>query len=333
MRKGICVAGNMMVDNLYPTNGWPKQGELVQILDGISRCAGGAVCNTLVSLARLDPDMPLYAMGRVGTDNEGDFLLDHFAPHANIDTSKILREGISSFTLALSDAVSKERTFFTYMGANGFFCEDDINWERLDCHILHIGYILLLDALDQEDAEYGTKMARLLHHAQQRGIRTSIDVVSEAGDRFHRLVPPALKYADYCIINEIEAGETTGIPLRDADDRLILENIPRALRRMKELGVSTWAVIHSREGGYGLDERDRYVALDSLVLPEGFVKASVGAGDAFCAGVLCAAEHGESLEEAIALGIGTAAASLSDESASGGVGTEAEVRELYRKYR
>ena len=28
MRKGICVAGNMIVDILYPTADWPKQGEL-----------------------------------------------------------------------------------------------------------------------------------------------------------------------------------------------------------------------------------------------------------------------------------------------------------------
>ena len=333
MGKGICVAGNMIVDILYPTNGWPKQGELVHILDGISRATGGAVCNTIMDLAKLDPSMPLYAMGRVGEDAEGDLILEKLGQYKNIDTGNVLRDGISAFTLVLSDIASKERTFFTYLGANGRFCEDDIDWERLDCDILHIGYILLLNALDQEDAEYGSKMARLLHHAQRRGIKTSIDVVSEAGDRFHRLVPPALKYADYCIINEIEAGETTGIPLRDAQDRLLREDIPRALRRMKEMGVSSWAVIHSPEGGFGMDESDNFVALDSLKLPDGYIKGSVGAGDAFCAGVLCAAERGESLEEAIELGIGAAAASLGEANATDGMRSEAEVRELYRKYR
>ena len=333
MGKGICVAGNMIVDILYPTNGWPKQGELVHILDGISRATGGAVCNTIMDLAKLDPSMPLYAMGRIGEDAEGDLILEKLGEYKNIDTSNVLRDGISAITLVLSDITSKERTFFTYLGANGRFCEEDIDWERLDCGILHIGYILLLNALDQEDAEYGSKMARLLHHAQQRGIKTSIDVVSEASDRFHRLVPPALKYSDYCIINEIEAGETTGIPLRDGDDRLLRDNIPKALKRMKELGVSTWAVIHSPEGGFGLDENDNYVALDSLKLPEGYIKGSVGAGDAFCAGVLCAAERGESLEEGIELGIGAAAASLGEANATDGMRSEAEVRELYRKYR
>lgn len=333
MGKGICVAGSILVDILYPTDGWPRQGELVHILDGIERSTGGTVCNVLIDLAKLDPSIPLYAMGRTGADAEGELVMRKLREHPGIDTRNIIREGTSAFTLVLSDVRSKERTFFNHQGANGRFCEDDVDWDRLDCDILHIGYILLLDALDREDAQYGSKMARLLHRAQQRGIRTSIDVVSEASDRFKRLVPPALKYADYCVINEIEAEQTTGVRLRDENGRLMAENMPAALRRMKELGVSTWAVIHSPEGGYGLDEKDEYVALDSLRLPEGYIKGTVGAGDAFCAGVLCAAERGTDLRAAIELGTGAAAASLSAPSATDGLRSEAEVRELYRRLR
>ena len=65
-------------------------------------------------------------------------------------------------------------------------------------------------------------MARLLAHAKERGIKTSIDVVSETGERFGRLVPPALRYTDYCIINEIEASRSTGIQLRAEDGALML---------------------------------------------------------------------------------------------------------------
>ena len=333
MRKGICVAGNMIVDILYPTNGWPKQGQLVKIQDGIDRSTGGAVCNTIIDLAKLDPEMPLYAMGRTGKDAEGDLIMSKLQEHKNINCDCVIQEGISAFTLVLADQISKERTFFCYLGANDEWNEDDIEWDKLDCNILHVGYILLLKALDQEDAEYGSKMARLLHSAKQHGIKTSVDVVSEASDRFVKLVPPALKYTDYCIINEIEAGQTTGIPLRDENDKLIYENLPKALKAMKDLGVTTWAVIHTPEGGFGLDENNNYIAKESLHLPEGYIKGSVGAGDAFCAGVLCGAEHGDKLEDAIILGIASAAASLSEASATDGMRSEAEVLELYKKLR
>ena len=333
MGKGICVAGNMIVDIHYPTQGWPKQGQLVHIQDGISRSTGGCVCNVIIDLAKLDPEMKLYALGRNGKDAEGDLILEQLRAYPNIDTQHVICDGISAFTLVLADQISKERTFFTYLGANARFTEEDVDWDKMDCDILHIGYILLLNALDQEDAEYGSKMARLLHHAQQRGIKTSVDVVSEAGDRFQRLVVPSLKYTDYCIINEIEAGQTTGIALRDENDVLIRENIPKALRRIKELGVSTWAVIHCPEGGYGLDESNNYIEVPSLKLPAGYIKGTVGAGDAFCAGVLYAAWKGEDLRSAIELGTASAACSLSQPGATEGMRCEADVKKLYNELR
>lgn len=333
MGKGVCIAGNMIVDIIYPVRGWPNQGELVHILDGIERSTGGAVCNTIISMAKLDPQMPLYAMGKIGQDAEGDLIMQMLGEHKNINCDNVIRDGISALTLVISDVNSKQRTFFTYLGANGKWDENDIDWDKLDCDILHVGYILLLNALDQPDEEYGSKMARLLHSAQQHGIKTSIDVVSEASDRFKRLVPPALKYSDYCIINEYEASQSTGVVLRDENDKLIYENIPAALKCMKEMGVSTWAVIHTPEGGFGLDENNNYIEKESLHLPEGYIKGSVGAGDAFCAGVLCGAEKKMKLEDAIVLGIASAACSLSEASATGGMRTIDEALELYNKLR
>lgn len=332
MGKGISVAGNMIVDILYPIEGWPKQGELVHILDGISKTTGGAVCNVIVDLAKLDPEMPLYAVGKNGSDAEGQLVMDKLSAHPNIDLSNVICDGISAFTSVMSDMKSKQRTFFTYLGANAQFDESCINWDNVKGDIFHIGYILLLNALDQPDEEYGSKMARLLHHVQQHGMKTSIDVVSEASDRFSRLVPPAMKYTDYCIINEFEAQQTTGIQLRTEEDELIMENIPKALAAMKEMGVSTWAVIHCPEGGYGLDENNEFISLSSLKLPEGYIKGSVGAGDAFCAGVLYGAEKGFKLAQAIDMGIASAAASLSEPGSTEGMRPAAEVLKLLDMY-
>ena len=332
MRKGICVAGNMIVDIHYPIEGWPKQGELVHIYDGISRSTGGAVCNVVVDLAKLDPELPLFAMGKIGVDAEGDLIMDTLGQYKNIDTSNVIRDGISAFTHVMADVKSKQRTFFTYLGANGRFEEADIDWDKVSADIFHIGYILLLDALDQPDEVYGSKMAKLLHAAQAHGLKTSIDVVSEASDRFRRLVPPALKYTDYCVINEYEAEQTTGVRLRDDAGALIFENLPEALHTMKRMGVSTWAVIHCPEGGFGLDENDRFVSLGSLILPEGYIKGSVGAGDAFCAGVLYGAEKGWTLDKAVDLGIASAAASLSDPSATAGMCSAEEAMAMFERY-
>ena len=332
-KKGIAVAGNMIVDMLYPIDGFPQPGELTTITADMTRSSGGCLCNDIIDLATLDPELPLTALGRVGTDEAGDFVLEKLRARPNISLGQIKRQGTTSYTLVMADEVSKQRSFYQCRGANADFCEADIDWEKLDVDMLHIGYILLLDALDAPDDEYGTKMARLLHTAQRRGIRTSIDVVTEASERFSRIVTPALRYTDYCIINEVEAQATTGVRLVSEDGRLRREALPEALGRLKELGVSTWAVIHSPEGGFGLDEKDAYVEVPSLKLPRGYIKGSVGAGDAFCSGVLYAAWKGMPLAQGIELGTASAACSLSQPGATEGMRSCEETMKLYHELR
>ena len=332
-KKGIAVAGNMIVDMLYPIDGFPKPGELTTITADATRSTGGCLCNDILDLAALDPELPLTALGRVGEDEAGDFVLEKLRERPNISLAQIRRQGTTSYTLVMADEVSKQRSFYQCRGANADFCEADIDWDRLDVDMLHIGYILLLDALDAPDGEYGTKMARLLHTARQRGIKTSIDVVTEASERFGRIISPALRYTDYCIINEVEAQATTGVRLTEENGLLRREALPEALGRLKELGVSTWAVIHSPEGGFGLDENNAYVEVASLKLPRGYIKGSVGAGDAFCSGVLYAAWKGLPLAQAIELGTASAACSLSQPGATEGMRSCAEALRLYRELR
>jgi len=332
MKKGVCCAGNMLVDITYPIETWPRRGELTHITEGIQSTPGGAVCNTITDLAKLDPAMRLIASGFAGHDAEGDLILSELSKYPNIDLSMVRRTGRTSFTAVMSDNRTKERTFFVHAGANAGYGEDDIDWDRLDVEIFHIGYIMLLPHLDEEDPEYGTRMARLLHRAQSQGLKTSVDVVTETGDRFRRLVIPSLKYTDYCTINELEAQQTTGVTLRGEDGVLRPENMRAALQALFDLGVSTWAVIHCPEMGCGMDASGHYYEQKSLQLPKGYIQGTTGAGDAFCAGVLLAAERGLSIPEALKLAVCAAAASLSEVGASDGVRSVEEVLKLYERY-
>ena len=75
-KKGIAVAGNMIVDMLYPTYGIPKPGELVTVSGDVDRSTGGCLCNDIVDLAKLDPTMPLVAVGRTGDDEAGKYIME-----------------------------------------------------------------------------------------------------------------------------------------------------------------------------------------------------------------------------------------------------------------
>lgn len=332
MKNKIIVAGNIIVDRIYPICGYPARGCLTKINPNILQTTGGTVCNTGMDLVSLSPDTKVCGIGCVGRDAEGDFAIATMEK-GGLDCSGVRRvDRVTSFTAVMSDVISGERTFFTHSGASSALDTDAFDFDGTDANLFHIGYILLLDTLDQPDKQYGTKLARVLADAQRHGIKTSIDVVSENSDRFTRLVPPALKYTDYCIINEIETAASTGIPLRGEDGTLLTQNIPAALTKMHELGVAEWAVIHAPEGGYGMDKSGRYVALPSLNLPKECIIDKVGAGDAFCAGVLCGANEGLSMDDSILLGSAAAAMSLSAPGATDGVGTMEDAFALLKKY-
>lgn len=331
MRKGIAVAGNMILDKIFNIEAYPTQGELATITSSAVMVAGGAVCNDLIDLAKLDKNLPLTAIGIVGEDEDGEFLLSEMKKYKNIDLSQVSSEKITSYTLVLSDNNSKQRTFFQYRGANAFLGEKHFNWENFQADILHIGYILLLDELDKEDSEFGTKLSKVLFQAQQRGIQTSIDVVSEKGNRFQRLVTPALKYTDYCIINELEAQATTGIALRE-NDTLVLENMPLVLNALKHAGVRKWAVIHCPEISYGIEcESGKIIAKKSLRLKQEFIKGTTGAGDAYCSGILYGAYKEMTLEKSMEIGTACAALSLSAVGATDGVLSFEECMCFYKK--
>ncbi|MDR1043464.1 MAG: carbohydrate kinase family protein, partial [Clostridiales Family XIII bacterium] len=211
--SGIAFAGNLIVDHLKTVHTWPMEGALAKVLSQ-SYALGGLVNNCAIDLAKLDPSVPVKALGLIGDDDRGNLILEAFERHPSIDAGCIIRKGETAFTDVITTP-DGSRTFFSFMGAGAELTPDYFDFDRMKADILHIGYILLLDGLDAPDPECGTALCRVLKDARAHGIATSVDVVSEDSYRYADIVPPALKYADYCIMNEIEAGRTTGIDVRD----------------------------------------------------------------------------------------------------------------------
>ena len=172
-------------------------------ISSVSTAVGGCVPNVAIDLKKIDETLDIRAAGQVGDDDAGRYILGQLEKHG-IDTRlvKVAADDSTSFSDVMTEAGTGERTFFHYRGANAGFSPSDLPVGDLDCHMLHIGYILLLDSFDRENAEYGTEMAKFLCEAQSAGIKTSVDAVSDESGRFAEKVLPALKYADNAIMNE-----------------------------------------------------------------------------------------------------------------------------------
>jgi sugar/nucleoside kinase (ribokinase family) len=205
-----------------------------------------------------------------------------------IDMSGVItvKDTVTSFTDVMSDLSSNERTFFQANGANSDFGPEDIDFDNLNADIFHIGYALLLDKFDKPDAEYGTVMARTLAKVSEKGIKTSIDVVSEQSDRFVKVVTPCLPHCDYLIFNEVEASMVTGIEVRGEDGKISQTQMKMVINELFDKGVREVICIHAPEGGWYARKGDAVYFLPSLNLTKDMIKGKVGAGDAFCAGML-----------------------------------------------
>lgn len=325
--KGIAVAGTLIADTFYKVDTYPRQGNLTNIRGTVSYIGGTA--NMLIDLAKLDPTVPLKISGIIGEDSSGDMMKEELEKYPSIDTRNLTREGVSSITLVMDAQDTKQRTFFHNPAANDLFEEKYIDWDVIDADIFQLEYLLLMGKVDGPDEEYGTHGARILHDARERGMKTSIDAVSEQSDRAAKIVTAALKYTDYCIINEVEAEGATGIELTK-DEVLDEEKVKLALLELCNKGVTTWAVIHSAHCGYGYDcRKNQFVKIPSLHLPKGYIKGSNGAGDAYCSGVIYGAYKEMGLEEAMKLGTACAACSLSQTNGTDGMRAYSEVIELY----
>jgi sugar/nucleoside kinase (ribokinase family) len=331
-RKGITAGGNWIVDRIKTVDCLPSRGMLANI-HGETRSPGGAPANVLANLARLEAPFHLGGIGVIGSDADGQFILDRFRQYG-VDLSGMVQvpQAVTSYTDVMSEETTGNRTFFHHRGANALFGPEHIPLDKLSCRIFHLGYLLLLDTMDKPDPDYGTVAARTLHAIQQRGIKTSLDVVSEEGDRFQTIVPPALKYVDYLILNEIETGRIVGRPIRRADGTLDVAQLQEAVEALHGLGRMELVVVHMPEGTYLQDRHGKRHSAGSLELPKNFIVSSVGAGDAFCTGMLYGLHERWDYTRATELANGCAAASLSAAGASDGVRPLAEVLELGRRF-
>jgi sugar/nucleoside kinase (ribokinase family) len=315
-RNGIAVAGSVLVDKINEIKAYPQSGELTQIV-GLEKAVGGCVPNVALDLKKICPELDVKAIGKVGNDEDGAYV-SNVLSQGGVDVSGFVvsEEDSTSFTEVMS-VINGQRTFFTYPGTSADFGYNDIDFENLDSSILHLGYFLLLEKVDQGEG------IQILQKAQEMGIKTSIDLVSENSDRYS-LILSCLPYTNYLIINEIEAGKLTGMEPTD-------DNLEEIARKLKALGVSDKVVIHKPDFAVCLSN-DSYTIVNSYSLPDGYIKGTTGAGDAFCAGTLIGIYKEWSDREILEFGSACAVMALGKADATSGLMTEEEIKEYCKRF-
>ena len=272
MTDVVCL-GILVADAIArPVDELPERGTL-GLVDEIALRGGGCALNTSSALVKLG--LEAAAMGKVGEDALGDFVLA-LLRERGVDSSGVLRDAdaATSATVVLVGG-DGERTFLHLPGANGELRAEELDRDLLfSGRALHVAGSLVMPALD------GEPTAELLREARGRGLLTSLDTVFDATGRWARVLP-SLPHLDLFVPGLAEARALTG-----EDDP------PRVAAWLRARGVREVALTRGADGCYAAGE-----GFEGFVDPVP-VRAidGTGAGDAFAAGLLYGKLAGWSFE-------------------------------------
>ena len=313
---GILAGGNWIIDNVKIVDVYPKEDKLANILKE-SNSNGGAPYSVLKAISKMGFQFPLTGIGAIGDDERGDYILNE-CQKLNIDSSQIIKvqNSNTSYTDVMTVLGTGRRTFFHSRGANAHLDESYFSFSGHKSKIFHLGYLLLLDRLDAIGSDGLTGAAKVLRDAKQSGLITSADLVSEQSERFKTIIPLALQYVDILFVNEFEAGMLTDIEICDEEGECSIVNAYQAADAILNAGVQRWVIIHFPKGAIALNKSGEKLFQPSVKMPVEKIKGSVGAGDAFAAGVLAGVHEDWTMAKCLLLGVNVAAASLMDASSS-----------------
>lgn len=330
-RSGIAGIGTFIMDHVRMIDAWPAEQTLANI-SSEEFSGGGLAHNLVMDIARFDLGIPLEAIGFVGDDDDGRRILDECKTFG-IDTTNLVttEQAPTSYTEVMTVQTTGKRTFFHSRGANVLVTNETIPYTAIKAKIAALGYLLLMDGIDAPDAEYGTVAARILHGLQQQGILTCIDTVSEDSDRLSKIVPPALKYTDFVILNEFEAGKITGNTILNGDD-LDAAALRASAKALQSMGTPKLVVIHMHIGAYALNDQGEELFQPSLDLPPDFIVGGAGAGDAFFNSVLCGLHEDWPLADALKFGTAAAAKCMTHPTCTEGLVSHAECLKLLDRF-
>ena len=306
-RSGVICAGNWIVDEIHDIDRWPNESELARI-GRQTRGIGGGAANVISALAKLETGLPLYPMGAIGDDAQGTFILDECRGLGLPTSGLFVKPGVATAHTHVMSVAGQSRTFFYQGGANDVLSASDFpagTFANTPARVFYLGYLTLLGELDETTEDGSTNAAKVLQRARAAGLVTCVDLVSMKHPRFREIVTSAAPHIDYLIANEIEAAFASGHePATGARE------VTAMARALRHLNVKQAVVVHSVERvvWVGADGSEFVVEIPPLHPDE--IASNLGAGDAFCAGLIYGIHQELTAHEAIEIAISTAKVSL-----------------------
>lgn len=298
MRYDVSVIGLYILDILgRPVTHIPERGN-VEFIEEIRLTVAGTAGGVVVNTAKLG--LKSLAVGAVGDDEKGDFVIDTMG-RFGIDTTAMQRlAGVPTSATILNVRPNGDRPALHVRGASDHFDVAPAMYDQVfDAPIVHLGGTGLLKKLD------GPRSVVLLQEAKKRGCTVTFDLIA-ASDETRALVLPLLPHIDYFMPSIEEA--------RDMSRQTTVQDCAAFYL---DKGAQTCVFTLGGDGAY-------YAAADGtrMHVPAYDIKVvdTTGCGDGFDAGFITALHHRMNPEQAVLFAQGVAGLVAS------GLGSDAGVK-------
>jgi len=255
----ICILGSLNMDVVLNIETMPKIGETI-FAQSLTNIPGGKGANQAVASKQMGSDV--YMIGKVGLDNNGDFLVNELGRHG-INTEYVFKDDKETTGTAII-TVNRQgnNSIVVVSGANMSISIDELKQS----------YSIIKDC-DVIIAQFETPSEITLaafNYAKSHGL---ITILNPAPAK--KIDKNLLKFTDIIIPNETEAYELTGILVED------LDSAKKAGLCFIEMGVN-YVIVTLGSKGAALITKEKKELIPAIV-----VKAidTTAAGDSFIGAV------------------------------------------------
>lgn len=313
MRSGVILAGTSVLDIVHMIERWPDEEQIAFIRNTI-HAPGGPPHNAAAGLVKLGANFPVTMICLVGEDSAGDTFIAKAAEHG-LDTHHIIRvPGVpTDCTYVMTSMATGRRTFFVLPGVNATMTPEQVMPPHDKGKIFYIGSPVISRSMDECDG-----WRTVLKAARAQGYKTAMELCPVPADLQREGTRPCLPLLDYFVINDSEAEAVSGVAVT-RDGRFDRKAAEMAARALLDLGVQELACVHHPEGAVAVTRGGDCLFAPSVNVPQSEIVGTVGAGDAFYAGMLYGLHEEWPLAECLALANASAATSLHSATTSSSI--------------
>ena len=304
----VVVFGSINLDLVVEVPHLPIRGETV-IGNRFFSATGGKAANQAVAVAKLG--MPVYSIGRVGSDSFGQMLL------ANLQRAGVNTKGVTidpNTHSGVASIVVDERgdnAIACAAGANNSIREEELTEFQT---LLPKAKVILI--------ELGIPLPTVVE-ALKRAQGHNCTIILDPAPAQSKLPPEIFQMADIITPNEIEASQLVGFTVDG------ITTARQAASFLHQMGAKTVIITLGNQGAFCSTENEGYWVKPIKVQ----AVDTVAAGDAFNGALAVALAEGKSLKEAILWGNVAGALAVTKRGAQTSLPTRESFLELLEQQR